>query len=311
MKKLHSAVALFTLLLCWIGSMDVHAQTTPSTNTRVILRPKKAANPQSKTTNSIAATPPVATPTPEPAPPTTPWKLIYFVDYSGPRLTNINLNQTQGPSDAAPSYSEFDHWFKIGYGVSPKVTLGTQIRFVTPLDPSQNLVWKDIRFYVSWSHMIETSSIDMQGGLDVELPTSDKSKANGKIVGFRIKNNWVLKTELRNWFFSAMTMVIPQFYSNPVGVATTGTADISFAIFPWVTLDLVPDWQLLFEGSFDGSHNYNAAYFDLNQGDPDYVDFGPLWSMNSHMQLNPALRFYTGNLSFRAATLYLSFTASL
>jgi hypothetical protein len=246
------------------------------------------------------ATTVVATPTPAPQ----PWKLSYFGSYSGPRLSNFDLTKTQGPLDTEPSYTSWGHSLKVGYAVSSLVVMGTQIRAGSPFDPTRTLSWSNLRFYVSWKHMIDTSDVDMQGVVDIELPSSTGAKNSGMIIAFNIKNNWTFKTSLRNWSFSAMTLIRPMFYNIP-----TSKTDIYFGLYPSAQLDLAADWSLLMEGSFDASHSYNDTYFDFTQSDPDYINVGIQYAINSHIQINPALTFYTTD--FTVPSIYFGLSAAL
>ena len=238
------------------------------------------------------------------APPPTPWKLSYLLEYYGPRFGSA-LNSTQGPYDNG-SYGFLDHNAKFGFAVNETFTFGTQVRARNSFDPSRQFFFKNLRFYGAWNHMIENSVIDMKGVLDVELPTQDSARENGMLVAFNIKNFWTFKTELRNWSFSALTFLRPTFYNNP-----TDNTDLYVLICPNATVDLFPNWQWQFDGNFDASHTYSASYFDYGPDDPDYVDIGPIWSINDHFQFTPNLRFYTANLSFSTATAYITFSAAL
>lgn len=275
-------------LLLLISISTVHA--APATTTAVA--------PTSGTTTAAATPAPAAAPAPQ------PWKLAYFGEYVGPRLSNFDLARTQGPLDAAADYTSWGHSLKIGYAISSDVVLGTQIRAGSPFDPTKTLAWRNLRFYASWKHMIDTSDVDMQGVVDVELPNSTGARSSGMIVAFNIKNNWTFKTSLRNWSFSAMTMIRPMFYNIP-----TGKTDIFFGFYPCAQLDLAADWSFLFEGNFDASHSYNDTYFNFGQDDPDSMNFGIQYSINSHIQVNPALTFYTTD--FTVPILYFSLSASL
>ena len=258
----------------------------------------------SKITLPPVASSPSPTPAPAPAAPPQPWKLSYFGEYIGPRLSNISLSKTQGPLDPLPSYGNWAHGAKIGYAITPEVVLGSQIRGKSQFDPALPFAWKNLRFYFSWKHMIDTSDVDMQGVVDWELPTSAGSKKAGMVSAINIKNNWTIKTSLRNWSFSALTLIRPMFYNVP-----TGKGDIYLGIFPSAQLDLAADWSLLLEGSFDASHSYNDTFFDFGQDDPDNINVGVQYSINPHLQINPALKFFTAD--FSVPILYFALSASL
>ena len=252
---------------------------------------------------TVAATPAAASPPPN------PWKLVYFTEWVGPRFSNFDFSQTQGPDSPTSSYSTFFESLKVGYAISDPVVLGIIIRGEVPFDPNSNTKFNfyNLRFYGSWKHMIETSDIDMQQVLELEAPTTDSSRGKGLIVRFNIKNNWTVKTALRNWFFSVQTLISPRFYNTLTGSST----DLAIGFFPWITLDLASDLQFVFEGSFDAGHAYQETFFDFNQGDDDYMNFGIMWSLNSHIQLNPAIRTYPSDLSPEKWGAYLSLTAAL
>ena len=260
-------------------------------------------------TASAAPVAPTATPaaptavsTAVPAPAPMPWKIVYSGDYTGPRLSNFSLSQTQGPTDPVSSYTEWDHSLKIGYVISPDVIIGTQIRALNPFDPSPaaTFTFMNTRLYFTWKHMIDTSDVDMQAVVDLELPnTSNKNK--GMLFGINIKNNWIFKTSLRNWSFSALTLVRPRFYNIP-----NGKADVFFGIMPSASLDLAPNWALNIDMSFDASHNFNDTYFDFGQNDPDTIAVGIQYSINSHVQVQPGLQFFTADFTVPVMTFNLT-----
>jgi hypothetical protein len=278
----------------------------PKVANKGMVRTKPTPVPPPAAPSALAASGAKPTPAPLPADPPTPWKLSYFGEYVGPRLSNINFAKTQGPSDPAPFFAELDHSVKIAYTFAKNFVLGTQIRAVSPFDPAQNFGFSDLRFYGSINHVIENSSVDIQSVLDVQLPTSSVSRQAGLLVRFNFKNNVTFKTELRNWMFSALFYLSPRFYNSP-----NNNTDLVLAIYPYCTLDLATNWQLLFEGGFAAAHSDQEAQLDFSTGDPDYVDIGPLWSPNGHLQFNLAPRFYTGNLSFKAAVVYFNMSVSL
>lgn len=307
------------LALCILGVASVsHAQT------KVIVKqktPAKSAVPYPSQTysdpNAVIqpiGTPPaagsvVATPAPEAAPKRSPWRIAYFGEYVGPRFENFDLARSQGPLDKTASYTGIDHSLKVGYGVAADIVLGTQIRANNAFDPTakNSFSFYNLRFYGSWNHMVETDYVDIQQVLDVELPTTDASRTKGLIVRFNIKNNWTIKTALRNWAFTFQTSLSPRFYNTISG----STTDVAVGLFPWVTLDLAPDLQLVFEGSFDAGHGYQESFFDFSQGDPDFVNIGISWSANANISFNPAIRFYTYDMSPQTASIYLGVSASL
>lgn len=260
--------------------------------------PSPSENSSNPTTTSTAATSAPAPSTPS------PWRLVYSGEYYGPRLSNFNLSQTQAPNSSVSEYTGWNHALKAGLAVSSTVTLGAQIRANSPFAPGQTIAWKNHRIYAAWAHMIDTSDIDMIGILDAEFPTSAGAKANGLIMAFNLKNNWTIKTSLRNWNFSFLTLVRTTFFNNP-----NQKSDIYLGFFPAAQFDLFSDLSLLIEGNFDASHNYNNIYFDFNSADPDYLKAGFQYAINGHVQINPALQFYTSD--FTVPTLYFALSAAL
>jgi len=292
---------MISLLLLILVS-TVHAapvQKTAST---------KKANAAQKVTPTPSPTPsPEVTPTPVlalPTPTPNPWKVSYFGEYYGPRVGNPQLSKTQGPLDPAPSYTEWDNSLKLGYAVSKDVVLGAQTRAAIPFDPTKSFTFMDERLYFSWANMIDTPDVNMTGVLDVELSTSAASKNAGKIIAFRIKNNWILKTPLRNWSFSALTMVKPIFYNVPYS-----KSDLALGFYPTIEWDYSSEWALVINGGFDANHSYNDTFYSYGQGDPDSIEIGPQWTINSHVQVYAAINFFTAD--FTVPTLYFNISAAL
>jgi hypothetical protein len=277
--------------------------SAPVTNTAPAPVTPAIAPPPGAPAASVVATPAAAEPPPN------PWKLVYFTEWVGPRFNNFDLSQTQGPNADVSSYTTLFESLKIGYAISDPVVLGIVLRGEVPLDPNSltKFNFYNLRFYGSWKHMIETSDIDMQQVVELEAPTTDSSRGKGLIVRFNIKNNWTIKTALRNWFISFQTLVSPRFYNTLTGSST----DLALGVFPWITLDLAADLQFVFEGSFDAGHAYQETFFDFNQGDDDYTHFGIMWSLNSHIQLNPAVIVYPSDMTPSKWGAYLSLTAAL
>ncbi len=299
---------LFALL---IFSPTVFAQTTAVTVVKKPVAPKNAVNPAPNTapTQTISA---AAAPTADAPPPPSPWKLTYFGEYQGPALSNFDLSKTQTPGQPEGP-TEWDHYLMVGYQFSKSIIIGTQFRGVSPIDstPGSTASFSllDQRIYVKWKNMIDTSDVNMAGKLTFELPTTDKSRTAGKIIAFKIEDNVEFKTPLRNWSFTADFLLKPVFYNDPV--SGSGKTDMIVGVFPYITVDLTPSTQLLFEGSFDATHNYNANFYDYLPGDPNYIDVGPLFTITSHFNTNVALRFFTDEISFKSAALYANFSATL
>jgi hypothetical protein len=233
--------------------------------------------------------------------PFNPWRISYFGEYQGPALNNFDIMKTQYPSHPQV-YTEWDHSLKLGYAVSKDVTVGTQFRAFNPTDPSLPFGFYDQRFYVQWNHMIDTSDISIAGKFGAEVPTTDTSRNSGEIISLRINAYVTLKTELRNWNFAFDFLLQPYFFNDPV--SNGGQTDLYFGVFPYITLDVIPNVQILFEGSFDANHNYNSAFNNFGSAYNDYIDVGPLFMIGSHMSTNIALRFFTDNLSPGAAAIY-------
>ena len=265
---------------------------------------------QNPTPSPAPLQPIVIAPSPTPAP--FPFKLSYFGEYIGPRLSHLDFTTTQTPDDKKIQYAYYQHYLKAGFLVAKDVVIGTQLRLINSYDPDpQNgFYWEDARFFISWAHMVETDDVDMTGILKVEVPTTDYTRDTGEIIAFKIENNWILKTSLRNWHFTALTYVKPYFYHDPYNFGK-GRESMDIAFLPYVTVDLFPSIQLLFEGYFEALHNYNADFYDYQSGDVDYLDIGPLFTINRHLNTNIAFRFYPDNVSLKEATLYLSVTAVL
>ena len=263
------------------------------------------AAPGNATAAALATVSATATPTPAPAPPPNPIKVAYYGEYNGPRLSNLNLTQSQGPLDATPSYTGLSHSLKLGYALSDTIIVGLQTRTGSSFDPAVGFFFKDERIYMAWKHMISTSDIDMTGVIHLELPTSGASRTAGKILGFNILNNWIFNTSLRNWSFSALTLLFTKYFNAP-GASTT---DVYVALDPTISVDITPSWAIALNANFDASHSYTDSFFNYGQDSPDYIEIGPQWTVNANLQIYPALQFYTYDLS--VPTLYMNVSASL
>lgn len=259
------------------------------------------ASPSPTPVGSVTAS---ATPTPPPSF-LSNIRFSYFGEYLGPRLSNIDLTQTQGP-DGVMNYTGINHSLKAGYKLSKNVIVGAQFGAVSPFDPTQSFQFNDSRIFANWANMVDTKDINMQGVIKLQLPTTDASRNRGRIMALQIQNNWTLKTELRNWSFTASTLVMPFFNTDP-----NGKPDLFVGLFPYITVDLSPKVQLMFEGGFDAIRSYNASSFDFSQADSDYIDIGPVFNVNSSVSVTTALRFFTEMISFKASCLYLNISAAI
>lgn len=204
------------------------------------------------------------------------------------------------------NYTGINHSLKAGYKLSKNVIVGAQFGAVSPFDPTQSFQFNDSRIFANWANMVDTKDINMQGVIKLQLPTTDASRNRGRIMALQIQNNWTLKTELRNWSFTASTLVMPFFNTDP-----NGKPDLFVGLFPYITVDLSPKVQLMFEGGFDAIRSYNASSFDFSQADSDYIDIGPVFNVNSSVSVTTALRFFTEMISFKASCLYLNISAAI
>lgn len=259
------------------------------------------ASPSPTPVGSVTAS---ATPTPPPSF-LSNIRFSYFGEYLGPRLSNIDLTQTQGP-DGVMNYTGINHSLKAGYKLSKNVIVGAQFGAISPFDPTQSFQFNDSRIFANWANMVDTKDINMQGVIKLQLPTTDASRNRGRIMALQIQNNWTLKTELRNWSFTASTLVMPFFNTDP-----NGKPDLFVGLFPYITVDLSPKVQLMFEGGFDAIRSYNASSFDFSQADSDYIDIGPVFNVSSSVSVTTALRFFTEMISFKASCLYLNISAAI
>jgi hypothetical protein len=247
----------------------------------------------------------------KPAEERSPIRASYTFEYEGNRIGKP-LSEATGPDGTIGSAS-IGHDARVGYAFEGGQALGVRAvvsQNLLDVNPdgtlNQTFVARDTRIYAQWGKMIETDDLEMTGVVDFVFSTSDASQLKEKIFQVNLKQNWTLKTSLRNWNFNVTTSVSPRWFKNPYD-----KADYTVAAYPNITVDLAPDWQLQLEGSFDASHDYSANFFDFQNADADYINIGPLITLNANMQINPAIRFYTQNLGIDVATTYFNFTASL
>ncbi len=303
------------ILVSLIFSMNAYAQTKTKVTVRPAARPAArprhviTPEPSSSSVGPIFGTGVVAAAPDAAAPAKSPWRLSYYGEYVGPALSNFDLQQTQVPGSPS-EYTGIYHQIKVGYAVAKNVTIGTVFRANAPFNPLETFGFYDQRFYSQWSHMIETSDIDMSGKLTFELPTTDASRNKGKILAVRFDENFTLKTSLRNWSFTANVTLKPTFYNDPF-VGGAGRTDFDLSLAPYITMDVMPNIQLLFEGYFDANHNYTASFGEFQSSGADYLDIGPIITLNSHMNTNVALRFYTSHFTFDAANVFVNLEAAL
>ena len=326
MKTLWSAVILIQLL-----SVNAHAQTSATkknptpTTTVSTAAPASAATPtptpapakpkrsgiapdgtQLPRTNPVAVTPAA------PAPAPNPWKILYEGEYVGPRLSNIKIDETQGPDDPLnnPTYSEWTHRLKIGHTLfSDDFVVGWDQFATQPFNPELRFVFADVRLYMTLSHMIQNDIIDIKQTVDFQLPTSDASQLANMTLRLNFKTLFVFQGLPKNWGFNFLTYLSPRFYSQPS--AEKPQTDFVGAIYPTLTYDFSPMWTFQFEGGFDSSHKVVYEDLDFNAGDADYFDTGFVFNGIPHVSLYPALRTYTGNVSIKSSVLYLLVDVSL
>ena len=267
------------------------------------------------TANTTATTPapvkkPVAVVAAQPASTPSPWRLSYQGEYYGPRFNNFNLSQTQGPdilgqAPSQPEYTNWNHTAKVAYAFTPDFAVGASLRFWSRFDPNvSSFAWKDNRLFFSWMNMIDTDEIGMGTIVDFEFPTSEGSRRTQRVMALNLKNAWSFKTPLRNFGFSAVTL-IRNTYSNLPNNAGSG---IFLAIYPEISYDLFPDFTLLAQGSFDSSNSYKDIFWDYSQADPDYITLGFQYAFNSHLQVHPGAQYYIAD--FRDPCFYLEVTAA-
>jgi hypothetical protein len=227
-------------------------------------------------------------------------RMSYSMSYDGPRFRNFDLTQTQGPNDATSGFAGIDHALKIGYALSKKVVIGFQFTGAGSFDPNQGFSIGDVRNYFNWSKMVETDDIELQGVLRLTYPTTLASQLRGNILSVRVQGNWTFKTSLRNWSFTASTMLNTNYNKYPVG-----KDDFSAILAPYITYDLGPSVTWVFEGFFDSAHSYDAASLDYKNASDDSFDTGPMFTINSHTSLTSTIKFYTQKITFDTATPYL------
>jgi hypothetical protein len=227
-------------------------------------------------------------------------RMSYQLSYDGPRFTNFDLTQSQGPNDATSGFAGIDHQMKIGYALSKKVVVGFLFNGSGSFNPNQGFSIGDVQNYFNWSKMVETQDIELQGVLRLIYPTTLDSQLKGNILSVRVQGNWTIKTSLRNWSFSAATLLTTKYNKNPVG-----KDDFTAALAPYITYDIAPSVTWVIEGYFDSAHSYNAASLDYKNAGDDSFDTGPMFTINSHTSLTSTIKFYTQKITFETATPYL------
>lgn len=295
----------FSALFFWMWIWALGGMITFSASAQTSPVPTNARTAPKKTVVNMA-TPPSAVATPaaaEPPKKKSPIKLMYGMEYEG---NNFGKSLTKLPDGTS---AIIGHDFRVGYQVAAAHVIGiretvTQLLETPPGE--ETFTANDWRIYLTWKNMIETSDVEMNGTLDILLPTSEASQKAQKLVSFNIKNSWTPKTQLRNWSFNVVTSVGPRFYQIP-----NKKTDLVLLAIPNITVDIGPQSHIYWELGLDATHKYEANYFDFTEGDGDYMTLGPQFDLNSHIQVYPALKFYTGNLSFKAATVYFNLTAAL
>jgi hypothetical protein len=233
-------------------------------------------------------------------------RMNYIMVYEGPRFNNFDLTKNQGPNDDSPSYTQIVNIYKLGYAISKRVSAGFEFTGFAPMDPSKQFSFGDIKNYVTWNRMVETEDLEITGSVKVAYPTTQSSIDKGKLMDLRVQGNWVLKTPLRNWNFSANTKLTSHFYKNP-----SSQTDFDVSLEPAISVDVLPNVSWLLEAAFDANHSFDATTFDFRQGDPDSFDTGPSFNIGSHVNLTTTMKFYTGHIGFDNATLYAELVVSL
>ncbi len=301
MRNIFSA-RLFCALSLSLGfflSQNIAANYSWAQTKKPVFKPAIGQTPPM---TNAAAPPTVAAAAP--APKKSPIRGSYGLEYDG---NTFGKSLTQTPSGDPAT---FTHDFRLGYAVSKANVIGVREvvsqNLETPPGTTSNFTARDWRIYLTWGNMIETSHVEMNGTLDIVLPTSEGSQKAQKLVSFNIKNSWTLKTQMRNWSYNILTVVSPLFFQVP-----NARPDLALAAVPNITVDVGPRTHIYWELGLDALHMNSANFVDFTEGDPDYMLFGPQFDLNSHFTLTPALKFYTGNLSFKAATLNIGLTAAL
>jgi len=271
--------------------------------TQVFAAPVKKAPSTIKAPPVVTPAPAVAAPVvaaPVAAPAKSPWRLIYNGEYYGPRFSNFDLSQTQGPLDAKTGYTNWNHTVKIAYAITPEFIVGGSLRFRTLFDPAvQSFAWKDNRLFFTWANMIDTDHVNMGTTVDFELPTSQGSRAASKqqILAINLKNAWGFKIPSTDWSFGALTL-IRNTYSNLPSVGE----GIYLGFFPEIEYTIGSGFSLIGAGNFDASRSYKDIFWSLSEDDPDYLAIGFKYAPNSHFEIHPAAQFYTAD--FNVPTLY-------
>ncbi len=258
--------------------------------------PKKSTPPA---TAPLTTTPSTAnTAAPVAAPTKSPWGLLYNGEYYGPRFSNFDLTKAQGPLDAQPDYTNWNHTVKVSYAITDEFIVGGALRFRTLFNPAvSSFASRDHRLFFTWAKMIDTEHVSMGTTVDFEFPTSDGSRAadNQQVLAINLKNSWGFKIPSSNFSFGALTL-IRNTYSN---LPSKGES-IYLGLFPEIEYSVSPQFSLLASGSFDASNSYRDVFWELSQVDPDYIAAGFKYSPNSHLEFHPAAQFYTADFNVPA-----------
>jgi hypothetical protein len=272
--------------------------------TQVFAAPVKKSTTATTKAPVVATTAPIVA-APAPAPARSPWRLLYNGEYYGPRFSNFDLSQTQGPDQPGKpptqsSYTNWNHTVKISYAITPEFIVGGALRMRTLFNPAvQSFAWKDNRLFFTWANMIDTDHVNMGTTVDFEFPTSQGSRAveNQQILAINLKNAWGFKIPSTDWSFGALTL-IRNTYSNLPSVGE----GIYLGFFPEIEYTVGSGFSLIGAGNFDASRSYKDIFWSLSGDDPDYLALGFKYAPNSHIEFHPAAQFYTAD--FNVPTLY-------
>ncbi len=305
MKTLWCALSLFAF-----SGVSAHAQA-PS-NAPVPQKGKTATATPAPAQNALPLAPPHAAATPAPVAEKNPWTLFYEGEYVGPRLTNIAIDETQGPDDTTPSYGEWDHRIKFGHTLfSDDFSVGLDQAASQSFDPLVPFTMGDLRIFATLKNVIDNDWLNMAQGARFQFPTTDAAKKVGLNFRVDIKNTFTPKTSSQIVSWKLITVISPRFYKVDALNPDKPQTDFMVAAIPIMDVKISDPLAFQLDGAFDMNHTVVESTMDFNSAESDYFDTGLVWDPMPHVELNPAIRTYTGNISLKASVLYLDVSISI
>lgn len=243
--------------------------------------------------------------------------LNWVGQYSGPEIGK-NLGTSYDVTGKQVSSATVTHVLTGGMQFTPQYSAGVILSALSFLKPTLSAAtgpfpadslwyWKDMRFFLTWTGMIDCPLFSVNQTVRPQIPTTGASRNASLLFRMDFLDDFSIKLPTKKWSIDINTNLSPRWYLNPSPTQNTFIA----ALEPVVSYNFTEVWSLTFDLTMDSAQQYGYTFFDYNQATDDTLQVTVGYQPIPQFALQAGLGFYVDSLSFKNAILVAGMLLSI